>query len=64
MSVLRRPADSLDVRRQRARYLYMMRQKKLEEKDTVMESVFNQGHRYLAEEDNPEFNINTFVSVL
>jgi len=59
-----RPAESLDVHRERARYLAMLRQKTLEEKDTAMESVFNQGHRYLAEEDNPEFNINTFVSVL
>ena len=59
-----RPAESLDFLRQRARYLSMMRRRAKRDTDIAMESVFNQGHRYLAEEDNPDFNLNTFVSVI
>lgn len=64
MSVLRHPADSLDVRRQRARYLSMMQRRSKRDTDIAMESVRNLGQIFVAEEDNPEFNVNTFVSVL
>lgn len=61
-----RPADSFDVRRERARYLYWIDKVKKMESKIAAPSTFNLGHRYLSDEHTPDddFNINTFVSVL